>query len=624
MCATLARHVLTAAVSIGCLCLAASAGALTLDPPEEVLQQAVLLTWSDAAPAPLHYTIKRKPPKGGWLTIAEVPGTQTSYIDPGPVPPGEYRYRVSVGEVSSTQSFRMSEECAGQEPTPADLPIVPIVNSDGDEDYDGEDVVAALEQCSALRGCVLRGLRDVVYQDVSVELHDPAYDFSNGLVVEGYGSTTVFRSPLYDESDHDPALCQDGMPTTPFCYRPEPVFSVRPGLDGVRFRNFTIDGRKQEQPDPGNRGDTWTHDGIRVWASTLEYTDGGCVHNVTARNLMTGGVRLGRARRWILEYSTVEDVGCQDGLTSCDALTELTPELHGFPGYRSPGFGILSDVWTEETVIRHSRVERASKYGLGLYEATHSEVHDNVVRSARAAGICCNQCTDATIQDNVVEDMWCHEDFEGHSAAGISVYGDRVVVRGNALLEGDGSGLDLSGSVVTAEDNLLEGNCGAIDSSAVIHVADDVVFRNNTVSDPAEGCRFSLLIGVTNDVLVEGLTLTSGPETVVGILVDGAGSSNVSIRTSSLEGNGSTGTGIHYNSYAQGGAVYDSVCIAGFPTRLVDASGTVEAGAPDPEYRRTRCWKEWKDGKSDSSEPEFTFPDPEVEYPLPGCCPGCE
>src|SRR4030095_15118447 len=94
-------------------------------------------------------------------------------------------------------------------------------------------------------------------------------------------------------------------------YKAAPIFEIwhAPGIQ-LRFRNFTMDGRKADQVDPtpgvNDSNSEWAHDGIHVTHhfgpdQTKRYPNG-CVHNVAARNLFHAGIRLSHAANWRVEY----------------------------------------------------------------------------------------------------------------------------------------------------------------------------------------------------------------------------------------------------------------------------------------------------------------------------------
>jgi hypothetical protein len=475
--------------------------------------------------------------------------------------------------------------------------VVEIVDHEPDGDHDGEDVVAALAECSGRRGCVLRAL-PVVYEDVNVELAHDSYDFSRGLVLEGYGSATVFRSRLFSERDHDPRLCAPGA--IPPCYQPYPIFSIEPRgtrLDGVRFRNFLIDGRKHEQPDPGTPWNEWEHWGIVLRGSTPRSTNGGCVHNVTATELMHGGLGVKGGDDWIVENSTVRDIGCQDDLTPCDAL-ERTPDYISIPGVQSPGHGILAGPFTNGTVVRNNRVVRTTKYGIGAtFGASEFHFHDNVVEVVGGTGIQCNSCDTGVIERNQVRSMhyptgrnatW-PDGYGGDVAKGIQCVGSghHLTILHNLVLNGDGSGVRLQcpGPELLVQGNAIVGNCRRFGQSLVVDRGEGTSVIGNVVRDQPAGCGYSVFVVGSHDTRIEGGTIESGRDTQVGLFAVGTATdptTGLVLRNVRLTGRGSPGVGVYLAPTSSGITVYDSTCNSGFATALLDASAGGARRLADP------------------------------------------
>ncbi len=577
-------------------------GVVRIDLVEQVLSRAARLTWRAASPA-IVVKVERRSSGGAWEHAALLGSFERAFVDQGPtgrgLPPGTYEYRVSGGgRWSEPLQVEIREECAGQPPTSPLLPVVEIVDHEPDGDHDGKDVEAALAECSRLRGCVLRAL-PVVYEDVNAELAlHTGYDFSNGLVIEGYGSATVFRSRIFSERDHDPSLCANGA--LPPCYRPRPVFSIfEPSatpLDGVRFRNFHIEGRKREQPDPGMRWDQWQHWGIVLLASTPESTDAGCVHNVAASGLMNGGLGVQRGRGWIFEYSIVHDVGCQDDLTPCDAL-ERTPEYLTVPGAQSPGNGIVTGTLTEGTVVRFNRVLRAQKYGIAaFFGASRFHIHDNAVETVGGAGIGCNSCDTGVIERNLVRGMHYPSGrnaswpggYGGELAQGILCVGagHHVSVLDNMVIDGEGSGVRMlcSGSDLLVQGNAIVRNCRKYGNSVVVADGQGTVLRDNVVTDHPGGCTWSVLVTGARDARIEDGTIESGTRTAIGVFAVGTAqnpTTGLVLRNLRITGQGS-GTGVYLAPTSSGTTLYDSTCTSGFQTPLYDGSAGATTRPADP------------------------------------------
>jgi hypothetical protein len=579
------------------------AGHVSLDVVEEVLSRSVRLHWR-AATSPTVFEIERRATGGAWSVAGRSWGGKREFVDSGPaglgLDTGRYEYRVrGGGPWSPVMGISLAPECDGQ-PAPSPLlPVVEIVDHEPDGDHDGDDLRAALRTCSRLQGCVLRAL-PVVYEDVNVELAGNAgYDFSRGLVIEGYGSASVFRSRVYSQRDHDPALCPAGG--AGLCYVPRPVFSIlqlgATKLDGVRFRNFHIDGRKREQPDPGTRYVGWEHWGLATKSPVATRTNGGCVHGVTARELMTGGFTVRHGTGWIFEHSSASDLGCADDLTPCDAL-RATPEILTIPGLRADGFGFLTEIETTGTVMRRNRAVRATKYGLAaVFGAERFRIHDNLVASALAMGIQCNGCLRGSIDHNTIISMhqptgrnasW-PDGYLGEVGHGIQCSGTvtDLDVSDNAVIAGDGSGIRIvcSGPRISVQRNVVDGNCRKHGNSLLVVGAEDVSLLGNVVRDGGGRCQFSVSVDSARGVRIDGGSIDSGPPALAGLFVFGSAlrpTTGLVLRDLHLEGRGATQSGVRLEPTSSGSAIYDSVCIAGYPNPLVDRSADGALRLADP------------------------------------------
>lgn len=580
-----------------------AAGPIVLDGAEEVLSRAVRLTWTAASPSFIE-KVERRVPGGAWEFVgARLGGRDHDFVDHGPngfgLAAGTYEYRVKGdGPASVPRSVTLPEECEGQLATSPLLPVVEIVDDEPDGDYDGDDVSAALAVCSQLRGCVLRAL-PVTYDDVNVELSQSSgYDFSRGLVIEGYGSASVFRSRVFSQRDHDPSFCPAGSPS--LCYQPSPVISISRGgtarLDGVRFRNFQIDGRKREQPDPGISQVSWLQWGITVKSASLTPTDGGCVHNVTARELLTGGFDVRNGNGWIFEYSTAMDLGCQGDLTPCDTLRD-TPEWASVPGLYADGFGFYSESATIGTVVRHNRIVRAVKYGIAaVFGAQGFHFHDNVVEASVGVGIGCNSCRAGVIERNLVSSThyptgrnaaW-PDGYKGDTSQGINCVGtvDDLSILQNVVISSDGTGIRIlcSGPQLLVQGNAIVGNCRKFGSSLQLAFTEGVQLLGNSVSDPPEGCGVSVSVQGARDVRIEGGSIESGLGTRVGLFMGWPTqpTSDVVLRDLRIEGRGSEGVGLQLDAASSATTLYDSVCVAGYSSPLLDRSPGGATRASDP------------------------------------------
>jgi hypothetical protein len=254
------------------------------------------------------------------------------------------------------------EACAEAGGELAGLPRVVADDRDGNGRHTGRDLEQALRECSAQGGCVLEAL-PVAYDDVAILLYDgyaPACTpertaclterFPRGLAIEGHGSSTVLRSPLWSSP-----------------YQPMPVLELwhRPDLR-IQLRHLVLDGRKAEQVDPHpgtNDANSWWHYGFQTWNQWFDHdrrNRGGCIHDVVVRGFMNRGLSVADVAGWTLERNTVDGIGCDAELTPCPRLT--------YPEDRwvSAGVGILVGWYSDDVAVRENRVRRATKYSICL------------------------------------------------------------------------------------------------------------------------------------------------------------------------------------------------------------------------------------------------------------------
>jgi hypothetical protein len=441
------------------------------------------IAWTPSqAPAgyPVHkgYVVQKKLPGGccNWQDVSMGYLTDLSYVHAGTVTgPTTYRVKTVYEQAppgtlqhtrnSSAKQITINAMCDGQasDPNLPPLDVVEIIDWDSDLDYDGYDVAIALEECSyhnyerldgpgnndgvcnageesdcLFGGCILRAL-PVTYDDVAVRITSQAncatgptvptqcvsVGLEAGLVIEGEGAESVFRSPLW---------------TPP--YLPGPVLEVYRQDFQFTLRNIVLDGRKFEQVAPGtsywagwwygglyvagwgskeilgdglgdNDGvcdgercvedESGVHDGDDMcepgedclehpddvaldgdgtcttdrWTNTPACesegdTDDGCIHNVEVRDIPGAhGVIIANANRWIIEDNDVHDLGCVNrgfgydcpNFDAPDAVNNGVVTLEGFKTY---GNGILVAQYTSDFQVRRNKFQRATKYGLSF------------------------------------------------------------------------------------------------------------------------------------------------------------------------------------------------------------------------------------------------------------------
>jgi hypothetical protein len=450
-----------------------------------------------------------------WDDLTGFTITDLTWTDPSTTT-GTSRYRVQSrhqqAAPQSGTSTRTSNEveitihamCAGQDSDPAVPPlnVIEIVDSEPDSDYDGDDIEAALIDCAGevyedlsgagdddgvcepgsphnetciTGGCILRAL-PVTYENVAIKIvpnlarcnettHPEqclVLDFPAGLVIEGRGSETVFRSPVWEPP-----------------YLPAHVLEVLQRDFQVTLRNLVLDGRKHEQVYPEmSNASGWHHSGFAVWTKLpLEEIEGdglgndngicetemcsersggthdgdgrceagedcadasgdpdscdtdhwpdaqgcvntltnddGCIHNVEVRNFIGRGLYFVDANRWIVEDSTLHDNGCVNrgyGF-DCPNFADAPDEAGSLVGWKTPGNGMTADLFTSDFVVRRNEVYRTAKYGLsfknGPAESCNGllsghQVVGNYLHDLGTHGIFSNG-TDSLIHDNAIQ-----------------------------------------------------------------------------------------------------------------------------------------------------------------------------------------------------------------------------
>ncbi|MEM7409943.1 MAG: right-handed parallel beta-helix repeat-containing protein [Myxococcota bacterium] len=514
-----------------------------LFPLEEALDGVARIAWSDMWTPPAGTTLagyELQRFDGAWFAAHAGLLTDTVFLDDDGFPSaaqdsgvGTNRYRVRAvfddgiggqqfAAWSNEEILEIEAECP-EIGVPLPTNVVVADDLDSDLDYDGDDLKLALDACAMAGGCVLRALPET-YENVSImvttsaascdgtitDLTNPQYclllDFPNGLVIEGHGEQTVFRSPLWTPPTRPPAVLEFHRKTFP-----------------LRLRNLVLDGRKHEQvaPDPGPTINcaSWHHNGLRVWnqfqlrdipddgigdddnlceleacledpagghdgdglcepdeaciedlagagdndgvcenefwktydacESQTEQNDG-CLHNVVARGFTSNGATFNNTRRWTIEHSRFEDVGCWNGGDGFDCPYMDTAPNFGPPGVKCTSFGMTAGDYTREFVIRDNVFERANKYGIQLKNGPASscngllydhQITGNTFRDLGHQGIFAVGVRGARIQDNHVEGtvVWpLIEPSGNNNTYGINLGGfcsDDNEVSGNTLTQ---------------------------------------------------------------------------------------------------------------------------------------------------------------------------------------------
>jgi hypothetical protein len=463
-----------------------------LELPEPALRRAVHLAWRD----PEHslaraYEIERRAngAQQAWVAVARLPADRPPHLDDagadgGGLPPGEYAYRLRAlrrtgdGEAwsawSEARAVVVRDACDGAGGELAGLPRVVASDADGDGRYTGRDLERALRECSARGGCVLEVL-PVTYDDVAILLYDgytPACTpgrtacltdrFPKGLAIEGHGSSSVLRSPLWRPP-------QVPMPLLELWRRPE----LR-----IQLRHLVLDGRKVEQvgPHPGvDDSNTWWHYGFQTWNQWGDHEQrnrGGCIHDVVVRHFMNRGVSLADVAGWAIEHCEIDGIGCHAELTPCPRLT--IPSLLA-PGHRVAGHGILLGWYSDDVLARENRIRRVTKYSIGLKHANDASVPSivrprierNEISDAGSLGIFLGGVSEGRFVENRIRstsDLDRRPEAEiNNDTFGISCMGtvDRTVFLRNVLENVAGMAIQwaCAGRENVLEANRIRGSC---------------------------------------------------------------------------------------------------------------------------------------------------------------------
>lgn len=454
----------------------------------EVLDGAVRVQWWDprANDARAYAVDMRSGASGVWREVG-VAGAAATEAVVRDLQPGVHQMRVRAryaidgtsAEVWSAPSvpreIELRPPCAGAwQPSPG-LPRVLANDRDGDGQMTGRDVARALRACAEAGGCVLQ-LLPAVYDDVAIVLAEGGAKacvaersacldlaFPAGLVIEGHGDASVLRSPLWQPP-----------------YRPVPVLEVRNRPDiRLALRNFAIDGRKQEQVAPRagrNDSNRWWHHGLQVWNASAGHTrriQDGCVHNLTVRNMLSRGISLIDVDGWVVEDSTVEDIGCLAGFTECPKLD--LPDAFPARGYTAAGTGILAGWFVDDLVLRRNTVRRATKYAISLKHGQDGGetsirrplVEDNQLRDAGSVGIFVAGVENGRFARNVVSATQLHgrrpEHVAYYDTFALTCAGrlDQTLFVGNWLLGSAGIAVNWQcrGSGNVFAEGRIEGSC---------------------------------------------------------------------------------------------------------------------------------------------------------------------
>jgi hypothetical protein len=194
---------------------------------------------------------------------------------------------------------------------------------------------------------------------------------------------------------------------------------------------------------------------------------------VAIRGFMSRGISLMDVENWSIDHSTVEDIGCLEGFTSCPRLR--IP--HGFdtPGYRSAGIGILIGWHADDVRIASNRIRRATKYSIGLKHGSDGEetsirrprIEANQISEAGSTGIFLAGVAEGRIRGNVIDSTHVPNDQPQH-AAHYNTFAVSCMSRVEQTTFSEERWLDSAGIAVNWQcrgegnvvaDTLIEGSC---------------------------------------------------------------------------------------------------------------------------------------------------------------------
>jgi hypothetical protein len=306
---------------------------------------------------------------------------------------------------------------------------------------------------------------------------------------------TIFRAPV------------------PLPQQASAVFGVIHPNRFTLFRNFTIDGRKAEQPSLPSSG---SHTGISVRNPWAISTGPGRVERVRIRNMMHGGFGTALGQNWVIDHSIIHDIGCSDRLP-CPALPATVRDPN-VPDWQTTGAGIVTDGPDGRGILaHHNTISNVVKmgiaaYGAGTRPARDFTFRDNLVYNT-GSGIASNGGINGTFAANLVEAA--HSSGITCGAAAGQLVIERNVLRGNHVysisLMCDGGGLTLRRNNTRSAcptGGTLYGDDVLIQSGRVLGTGSGLQLIDNVFGGGA--CGFTLAIRGLRDIVMQGSTLRRG------------------------------------------------------------------------------------------------------------------
>jgi hypothetical protein len=178
--------------------------------------------------------------------------------------------------------------------------------------------------------------------------------------------------------------------------------------------------------------------------------------------------------------------------------------------------------------------------------------------------------------------------FKGELSQGVHCVGSvhDLSILQNVVNSGDGTGIRIfcSGPRLLVQGNAIIGNCRKYGESLQLGLTQGIQLLGNSVSDPGQGCLFSVSVDGSRDVRIQGGRIESGLQTNVGLWLLGSATfptRNVVLRDLHIVGSAS-GVGVQLDAASSRTTLYDSVCVSGYPTALRDSSPGGATLAHDP------------------------------------------
>lgn len=465
-----------------------------------------------------------------------------------------------------------------QQDATTSYPVIEAVDSEPDGDLDGADLVAAFRRCDRLgknAGCVVE-LLPAVYRDVQVKVPPTVYE------IRGQGELSILRGPVRPKN-------------APILLR-EP----RDGGYGTRFRNFTIDGNKQNLlSSPGAH-----HNCIRVTDKTAQTLSGGLIREITCKNVAGEGIYLEDAPDWKIQNNVITYIGCWDAtgtnevpwrpneidarLMSCGLWGQSQPDEFNQPGRVTTGIGIEISRNSHNVEISGNRVRYFTKIGIqGIAGAANApslyprngRVFSNVVEWG-LTGIAMVRTIGWTVENNLVQDLsppWMYGNVGKGYACSHGGNGNRFTE--NIAIRTGGAGFSFGCSCIgpnegsnrnqcdiVAERNVTLGSClrmgkrlGALDVKANewkpgMPYREGVRLTDNVVVDTA--CEATVMVRGYKDVAITGSESSLDSGSRYGLLI--MHTSDVDVDATILRGLGE-GVGVMADAHSK------KVSISGTP-----------------------------------------------------------